>query len=120
MKTLNKKSKSVMIVNGRLAGMLFVVVNEIVNEKSNLKLVKYQAPDNGPRLTITHSNYKDKGFEDRVAEDVRIAFSKLIPGIVLWEKDKGYTDRESGQKVKWNRQLAKFYKLKDKFKKVNK
>ena len=50
-----------------------------------------------------------EGFEvPRLQEDVRLAFSKLLPASILWDKKKGYSERKSGLALAWDSQLARF------------
>lgn len=104
---IEQLKESVEVINGPLAGMTFIVEDHTPVENAKVK-VKYVAPNNGPRIYVEH-NIRKNGFlkQDR-AEDVRIAFSKLLPANILWTKENGYSGKISGDALEWDRNLGRF------------
>lgn len=98
---------SVTVTTGPLAGMIFTVEDHTPVEKGKVK-VKYKAPDEGPRAVVEHVQVRGQFDEPRKAEDVRIAFAKLLPANILWSAENGYSDRKSGTALAWDHQLARF------------
>lgn len=102
------KFEDVTVTKGPLAGIIFKMVDHTPVGKNGRVTVKYVAPDEGPRAIVVHTAVRSEfRMEDR-AEDVRIAFAKLLPANVLWSKENGYSDRKSGALLRWDRQLARF------------
>ena len=107
MKQPTKQFDSVTVTKGPLAGLTFTVEDHTKPEKGKVR-VKYVAPDNGPRAVVDHIAVRNEfRMEDR-AEDVRIAFAKLLPANILWSVENGYSDRTSGTLLAWDHQVARF------------
>lgn len=105
---------SVRVATGPLAGMEFSVVDHTPVKNGKVR-VKYASPDYGPRIVVTHHQVRNEFSEHSKAEDVRIAFSKLLPADVCWDSDRGYSERKRGTPLTWDTQLARFvYKPKEK------
>lgn len=98
---------SVTVTTGPLAGMIFTIEDHTPVEKGKVK-VKYKAPDEGPRAVVEHVQVRGQFDEPRKAEDVRIAFAKLLPANILWDAETGYSDRISAVALYWDPQLARF------------
>lgn len=102
----------VAVTTGPLAGMIFAVDDHTPVNHGKVR-VKYAAPDNGPRTVIEHMQVRGEFDPARKAEDVRIAFAKLLPGSITWSKENGYSERKSGKLLAWDRQLARFVNRKE-------
>ena len=98
---------SVAIDNGPLKGMSFTVEDNTPVENGRVR-VKYMAPGNGPRAVVEHRMVRGEFRDADKREDVRIAFSKLIPASIRWSADQGYSERTSGRALTWDHQLARF------------
>jgi len=98
---------SVAVDNGPLKGMSFTVEDQTPVEKGRVR-VKYMAPGNGPRAVVEHRMVRGEFRDADKREDVRIAFSKLIPASIRWSADQGYSERTSGKALTWDHQLARF------------
>lgn len=98
---------SVAIEHGPLKGMSFTVEDQTPVEKGRIR-VKYMAPDNGPRAVVEHRKVRGEFRDADKREDVRIAFSKLIPASIRWSADQGYSERTSGKALTWDHQRARF------------
>ena len=98
---------AVTVKNGPLAGMVFTPINHTVVARGVVR-VKYQAPSMGPRIIVEHREIRGEFSDDNRAENVRLAFSTLLPGSIVWESETGYRDRKSGQPLKWSRGIARF------------
>lgn len=105
--TLAKQFEDVTVRTGPLAGMVFVADDHTPVVKGKVK-IRYIAPDNGPRTIVEHYEVQGKFDPARKAEDVRLAFAKLLPANILWSAETGYSDRKSGTALKWSHQLARF------------
>lgn len=99
--------KPVKVTTGPLGGMVFTPEDHTETSKATVR-VKYVAPNNGPRTIVEHRRRNGKFDPARMADEVRIAFSKLIPGTITWDEKNGYSDRKSGTALEWDRQLARF------------
>lgn len=98
---------SVTVTHGHLDGMEFLIEDQTPVSDGRVR-IKYKAPDNGPRAVVEHVAVRGEfRIEDRI-EDVRIAFSKLIPASISWSADRGYSGRTSGTALAWDRQRARF------------
>ena len=104
---MNTQFKTVTVLTGSLAGLAFTVEDRTPVVKGLVK-VKYAAPHNGPRCVVTHRAVSGKFEVARKAEDVRLAFGKLLPANILCDAKKGYSDRKSGLALSWDRQLGRF------------
>jgi len=107
MSTITKKLKPITVTTGNLAGMEFKPVM-LSTTTPQLVVIVYRAPNEGPRGRVSHMLVKGKLDPIRMAEDVRIAFSPLLPASVLWSKENGYSERTSGNALKWSPQLGRF------------
>jgi hypothetical protein len=110
--TPKKEFDTVTVRTGPLGGMEFTVDDHTPVFKGSVK-VKYVAPDNGPRAVVQHRQVRGKFDPARKAEDVRLAFAKLLPGTITWSKENGYSDRKSGTALQWDRQLGRFVTRKE-------
>lgn len=109
---------SVTVKTGLLAGMCFTV-EDYTPVQNGLARVKYVAPGNGPRVTVWHTQVRGEFPEDHKAEDVRLAFSKLLPATIAWSDKEGYINRNTKEPLQWDRQLARFTPRPDRTTKVN-
>jgi hypothetical protein len=103
----NRPFGPVTVTTGPMAGMVFSVDDHTSVNDGKVK-VKYIAPGNGPRAIVEHMQVRGEFDPARKAEDVRLAFAKLLPGTVLFDKENGYSERKSGKLLEWDRQLARF------------
>lgn len=103
----------VKVTTGPMAGMEFTVDDHTPVNDGKVK-VKYIAPGNGPRAVVEHMQVRGEFDPARKAEDVRLAFAKLLPGTVLFDKEKGYSERKSGKLLQWDRQLGRFVNREEK------
>lgn len=102
-----KQFDSITVTKGPLAGLTFTVEDHTKTEKGRVR-VKYVAPDNGPRAVVDHTAVRNEFRTEDRAENVRIAFAKLLPANILWSKENGYSERASGTLLVWDHQIARF------------
>lgn len=99
--------QTVTIKQGPLEGFTVTAVStEEIDHRS--KRVTYEAPDNGPRVKVLHRQQLGEYTEAGVSEDVRNAYSHLIPNGIVWSKGEGYKREQDGTPLRWDNERARF------------
>lgn len=97
----------VVVTSGKLTGMTFTPGRWIPLLNGSIA-VRYVAPNEGPASIVRHNKQGGEYSETSKAEDVRITFSKFITANILWNAESGYSDKISGDALKWSYQLGRF------------
>jgi hypothetical protein len=104
--------ESVLLIEGSLQGMEFTVMDYSPAQPTHI-VIKYQAPNNGPRAIVTHHAVRGKFNLDSKREDVRIAFSGILHSAILWDVETGYSCKKTGQALVWDYCLGRFVPAKE-------
>lgn len=95
------------LTTGPLATMEFTPIGPAINRTRDVVEVKYQGPGDGPISNVLHTRNRGEFDRLQLAEDVRLAFSKLLPLEISWNGGTQTYHTEKGQVV-WDRNIARF------------